>query len=78
MTAERYDPLQLLEVAELVELWKVSERSLRRWIANGELASVTMGRRRLVPRIAAEEFQGSRFVGGTGTVGSVIHLDRKG
>lgn len=78
MSAQRYDPLELLEIADLVELWKVSERSVRRWVASGELPSVTMGRRRLVPRAAAEEFQSSRYVADDATVSNVHRLDRKG
>jgi excisionase family DNA binding protein len=52
------DPLELLSVTELAELWKLSPTTIRKFLASGELASVQPGgcRRRLVPRVAAEEF----------------------
>jgi excisionase family DNA binding protein len=56
VSAGTVDPLDLLSVRELAKLWTVHQETIRKWIASGELASVQLGRRRLVPRVAAEEF----------------------
>lgn len=55
-TAGTYDPLDLLSVAQLAELWKVHPKTIRKWIDSGDLASVQLGSRRRVPRAAAEDF----------------------
>jgi excisionase family DNA binding protein len=51
-----YDPLDLLSISELAELWSVHPTTVRRWIAAGELESVQLGSRRRVPRAAAEDY----------------------
>lgn len=53
----RQDPLELLSVRQLSDLWQVHPQTVRVWIRTGALRSVQLGRRRLVPRAAAEEFQ---------------------
>jgi excisionase family DNA binding protein len=66
MSAGTTDPLELLSVAELAELWKLSPTTVRKFVASGELASVQLGSRRLVPRIAAEEFMRAHSSDGRG------------
>ena len=66
MSAGTVDPLELLSVTELAELWKLSPTTIRKFLASGELASVQLGSRRLVPRIAAEEFMRAHTTDGRG------------
>jgi excisionase family DNA binding protein len=66
VSAGTIDPLELLSVTELAELWKLSPTTVRKFIVSGELASVHLGSRRLVPRIAAEEFMRAHTTDGRG------------
>jgi excisionase family DNA binding protein len=47
----------LFEVAEVAETLSVSPTTVRRLITSGQLASITIGRRRFVPRDCIE-YQG--------------------
>jgi excisionase family DNA binding protein len=49
----------LLRVNEAAALLGIGTTTLREMIARGEIASVRIGRRRLVPRRAVEEFVNS-------------------
>lgn len=52
----RYDPLELLTVREVCGIAKVSQRTVYRWISDGELHAVHLGRQVRVPRAALEDF----------------------
>lgn len=46
----------LHDIAEAADLLSITPRSLERLISSGELASVKLGRRRLVPHEALTEY----------------------
>jgi len=48
-------PAQYLRAGEIARLVGVSERTVRRWIAEGTLASAKIGGTRLVARAALEQ-----------------------
>jgi excisionase family DNA binding protein len=53
---DRHDPLELIDLKELSKLWKVSRATIVSLIQHGELDSVQLGSRRVVPRVAAEDY----------------------
>lgn len=55
-------PCRLLSIAETATLLNVTERFLARLIASGELASVKLGRRRLITRAEIDRLIESRTV----------------
>src|SRR4051812_13989836 len=46
----------LLSVAEVADLLRIHRTTVYELLATGELRSTTLGRRRLIPRVAVEEF----------------------
>jgi excisionase family DNA binding protein len=46
----------LLTIDEVAERLRVGKRTVERWVAEGEIASVKMGRRRLVQETELERY----------------------
>jgi excisionase family DNA binding protein len=47
---------ELLTIDEVADRLRVGKRSVERWVAEGEIASVKIGRRRLVAETELERF----------------------
>ncbi len=63
----RFNPNSvLLTAGETAKVLRISERLVWRLIAEGSIASVRIGRRRLVPREAIETFVTERMQGANG------------
>lgn len=52
------DELELLTIAELAELWRVSKRTIERRIAAGEIPTVTIGEHRRIRLVDAARIAG--------------------
>jgi excisionase family DNA binding protein len=57
---EQSDDLRLLDVDQVSQRLNLSERSIRSYLSDGTIRSLKVGRRRLIPRSALEEFVESR------------------
>lgn len=53
---EHHDPLETMTVAEVAEILKCNNETVRRMIARGELRAVTLGRRKRIPRVELEDY----------------------
>jgi excisionase family DNA binding protein len=66
------DELELLTLAELAELWRVSKRTIERRVASGDIPSVMIGGQRRIRAVDAAEIAGRGTTGYPGW-----HLNRK-
>ena len=58
---QTFDPLEALSVRQAAALLHVSEPTIRRYIKDGELPSLTMGRCRRIRRVDLEAFLDRRM-----------------
>ena len=59
-----HDELELLTIAELADLWRVSKRTIQKRIASGEIPSLRLGHCRRIRAVDAARFLASRSRGG--------------